>query len=65
MPDVTDQRWSVAKGQVDPGETDLQTAIRELKEETDLDILLYMTIKSDLPLLSVFEVKNKTSGRSR
>lgn len=60
MPDISDVHWSISKGQSDPGETDLQTAIRELQEETDLNILKYMTIKSDLPLLSVFEVKKKT-----
>lgn len=29
-------RWDLPKGHVDPGETDLQTAFRELEEETGI-----------------------------
>lgn len=32
--------WSFPKGHVEPGETEIQTALREVKEETGLDILL-------------------------
>ena len=30
--------WSFPKGHVEPGETEIQTAIREIKEETNIDI---------------------------
>src|SRR5687768_14174723 len=29
--------WSIPKGLMDPGETELESAIRELKEETNID----------------------------
>lgn len=35
--------WSFAKGHVEDGETEQETAIREIKEETNLDV----TINSD------------------
>jgi len=31
-------RWSLPKGRPDPGETIIQTALREVKEETGLDV---------------------------
>jgi len=30
------RHWDFAKGHVDPGETDMQTAVRELREETGI-----------------------------
>lgn len=32
--------WSFPKGHVEPGETEEQTAIREIKEETDIDAVI-------------------------
>lgn len=39
-----DGKWTISKGRCDEGETLLQTAIRELKEETGLDILSYYNL---------------------
>ena len=30
--------WSFPKGHMEPGETEIQTAIREIKEETNIDV---------------------------
>lgn len=30
--------WSFPKGHMEPGETELQTAVREIKEETNIDV---------------------------
>lgn len=32
--------WGFPKGHVEPGETEVQTALREVKEETNLDIII-------------------------
>ncbi|MGI5959558.1 MAG: bis(5'-nucleosyl)-tetraphosphatase [Massiliimalia sp.] len=32
--------WSFPKGHVEPGETEIETAIREVKEETGIDIMV-------------------------
>ncbi len=37
------KHWSFPKGRKDPGETDLETAVRELKEETGLEIDQYLS----------------------
>ena len=37
------KHWSFPKGHKEPGETDLETASRELKEETGLDIERYLS----------------------
>ena len=37
------KHWSFPKGHKDPGESDLETATRELKEETGLDIEKYLS----------------------
>lgn len=34
--------WGFPKGHPEPGESPLQTAVRELKEETNLDIVRYL-----------------------
>ena len=39
-------RWSLAKGTPDPGETLEETALREVQEETGLDVELQAPIKS-------------------
>lgn len=47
--------WQFPKGHVDPGENDLQTMNREIKEETGLDVEV-------LRILPVFKYKNKIDG---
>ncbi len=37
--------WSFPKGHVERGETELQTAIREIQEETGLDVILDHTFR--------------------
>jgi len=39
-------RWSLAKGTPDPGETMAETALREVREETGLDVEMQAPIKS-------------------
>ncbi|MFQ6027384.1 MAG: NUDIX hydrolase [Dehalococcoidia bacterium] len=39
-------RWSLAKGTPDPGETMEQTALREVREETGLEVEIQEPIKS-------------------
>ncbi len=41
-----DVRWSLAKGTPDPGETMEETALREVREETGLDVEIQKPIKS-------------------
>jgi 8-oxo-dGTP pyrophosphatase MutT (NUDIX family) len=43
-PDVNDGKWTISKGSIEPGETELQAAIRELKEETNLDLVKFYKI---------------------
>ena len=45
------KHWSFPKGRKDPGETDLETATRELKEETGLDI---EKLLSDIPYVESY-----------
>lgn len=32
--------WGMPKGHMEPGETELETAIREVKEETNIDVVI-------------------------
>lgn len=59
MSDLNDQHWAIPKGQMDEGETELQTAIRELQEETDINILKHVIIRSDLPIIDRYTLKKK------
>ncbi|XP_043256718.1 bis(5'-nucleosyl)-tetraphosphatase [asymmetrical] [Colletes gigas] len=46
-----DDHWSPPKGHVDPGETDMETALRETKEETGLmadDIKIFEDARQEL-----------------
>jgi 8-oxo-dGTP pyrophosphatase MutT (NUDIX family) len=45
------KHWSFPKGRKDPGETDLETALRELKEETGLDV---EKLLSDTPYMESY-----------
>ena len=40
--------WSLPKGHIEPGETDAQTALRELMEETGLTAKLDMSRKASI-----------------
>ena len=42
----TPVRWSLAKGTPDPGETMEETALREVREETGLDVEILEPVKS-------------------
>lgn len=44
--------WSFPKGHMEPGETEIQTALRELREETGLSASLQM----DLRTVSEYEI---------
>ena len=44
--------WSFPKGHVDPGETEEQTAIREVSEETGLQIKINTPFKTQVSYLS-------------
>ncbi len=37
--------WSFPKGHVEEGETEIQTALREIKEETDIDVMIDPTFR--------------------
>lgn len=41
----TNDHWSFPKGHVEPGETEVETALREVKEETGLDIIIDDSIR--------------------
>lgn len=54
-------RWDLPKGHVDPGETELETALRELEEETGIganDILL----DSDFRYSTTYTVRKNRYG---
>lgn len=42
---VNSGHWSFPKGHMEPGETEEQTALREIKEETGIDVLLDTTFR--------------------
>ena len=42
---VVGGHWSFPKGHVEPGETETETAIREIKEETGIDVELNTTFR--------------------
>lgn len=51
-------RWDLPKGHVDPGETDLQCALRELAEETGIEA-------ADIELDETFQFLTKYQVRDR
>ena len=54
-------RWDLPKGHVDPGETDLECALRELDEETGItenDIEMHESFRFELQ----YQVRYKRSG---
>jgi len=55
-------RWDLPKGHVDPGETEIQCALRELQEETgitaeDIEII------DDFRFTNQYQVRGKRDGR--
>ena len=42
---VNSGHWSFPKGHVEPGETEVQTALREIKEETSVDVIIDPTFR--------------------
>lgn len=48
--------WSFPKGKADPGETAQASAIRELKEETGLDVVKFLTEK---PYVEQYQFRSK------
>ena len=42
---INSGHWSFPKGHIEPGETEIQTAVREIKEETDIDVMIDPTFR--------------------
>ena len=42
---INSGHWSFPKGHVEAGETEVQTAMREIKEETDIDVIIDPTFR--------------------
>jgi 8-oxo-dGTP pyrophosphatase MutT (NUDIX family) len=54
--------WGFPKGRANPGETPLQSATRELKEETGLDVVRYL---QETPLVEVYQFQNRSQRISK
>ena len=57
-------RWDLPKGHVDPGETELQCALRELEEETSITIN-DIEIDNDFRFTTQYPVVSKKKGLVR
>ena len=53
--------WAFPKGHQDPGETDIETAERELKEETGLEIDKYFSKKPYKETYQFYRARQKVS----
>lgn len=53
------KHWGFPKGHKDPGETDLQTAERELKEETGLEIADWVSLNPYVETYTFYKFRNK------
>ena len=42
---INSGHWSFPKGHVEDGETEVETAMREIKEETDIDVIIDPTFR--------------------
>ncbi len=42
---INSGHWSFPKGHVEPGETEVETAIREIREETSIDVIIDPTFR--------------------
>lgn len=58
-PNINDQKWTISKGNLDPGESEISAAIRELKEETDLDILKFYDLDLNMKWFNKYKIKNR------
>jgi|SRR5579872_1543484 len=54
--------WSFPKGRADPGESPRQSAMRELKEETGLDVIRFI---QEEPLIEHYTFRRKTEWISK
>ena len=54
-------RWDLPKGHVDPGETDLQCALREMEEETGIRAD-QIELDDDFQFTTRYSVKSKRTG---
>lgn len=54
-------RWDLPKGHVDPGETELETALRELEEETGISAK-DIELDQDFRHSQFYQVKKKRNG---
>ena len=57
-------RWDLPKGHVDPGEDELQCAVRELEEETGIDIDA-IEIDAEFRFTAQYPVIGKKDGQRR
>lgn len=55
-------RWDLPKGHVDPGETEMQCALRELREETGI-ALSAIEVLDGFRFTSHYQVRGKKSGQ--
>ena len=55
-------RWDLPKGHVDPGESDIETALRELQEETGISAN-QIELDPDFRFSHVYQVKKKRYGK--
>jgi 8-oxo-dGTP pyrophosphatase MutT (NUDIX family) len=46
-PSQFDGKWTISKGSVEEGETELEAAIRELREETNISILEHFSFRKE------------------
>ena len=69
----TEGHWGFPKGHVEVGETEIETALREVKEETNLDVKInenkkytieYITDKGTLKQV-IFFIAKKISGNEK
>lgn len=55
----TDRNWSIPKGLVNPSETVVEAAFRELKEETSIDLKLHLKSFENIQPLPTIESNSK------
>jgi 8-oxo-dGTP pyrophosphatase MutT (NUDIX family) len=55
----TDQGWEIPGGHIEPNETEIDAAIREVREETNMDSSKYKLLSSIKPLV-ISGINNKT-----
>lgn len=53
------EHWEMPKGHMEPGETEVETAIREVKEETNIDVFILDENKKYVETYSPYEGTRK------